>query len=175
MSNRGSTPWRAECGENRGGEQELQACREPARAVPALVVEEFPSTRAQDGEDVLEVGRGARRSAKCCRIERSSPCGEEKDARKTAANLEPTRVEVSVRNPVARNVDNRPQKQRREPRAAGGAGRSACRDVEGNYHSRLTSGPRAGADARQDGGRGHSPRASAPNRSWSMGCTSASA
>ena len=27
----------------------------------------------------------------------------------------------------------------------------------------------------QDGGRGHSPRASSPNRSWSMACTSASA
>jgi hypothetical protein len=27
----------------------------------------------------------------------------------------------------------------------------------------------------RDGGRGHSPRASTPNRSWSIACTSASA
>ena len=56
---------------------------------------------------MLEVGRGARRSAKCCRIERSSPCGEEKDARQTAADLEPTRVKVSVGNAVAGDVENR--------------------------------------------------------------------
>jgi hypothetical protein len=45
--------------------------------VPAVVVEEFPSTRAQAREDVLEVGRGARCSAKCRRIERAASCGEE--------------------------------------------------------------------------------------------------
>ena len=77
------------------------------RAVPTVVVEEFPSAWAQEWKDVLEVGRGARRSAKCCRIERSSPCGEEKDARQAAADLGPTRVKVSVWNPVAGDVENR--------------------------------------------------------------------
>ena len=42
-------------------DQELQASREPARAVPALVVEEFPSAWAQEWKDVLEV----RRSSPC--------------------------------------------------------------------------------------------------------------
>jgi hypothetical protein len=46
-----------------------------------VVVEEFSSTRAQERKDVLEVGRGARRSAKCGGIERASPRGEENDAR----------------------------------------------------------------------------------------------
>ena len=131
--------WRAECGENGGGEQELQACRQRTRAVPAVVVEEFPSARAQERKDVLEVRRGARRSAECRRIERASPRGEEDDARETTADLEPARVEVSVRNAVARDMENRPQKECCEPRAAGGAGRSACRHVEGNDHGCLTS------------------------------------
>ena len=52
---------RAEYRENRYGEQKLQACREWTGAVPAVIVEELPSTtRAQEREDVLEVG--ARRS-----------------------------------------------------------------------------------------------------------------
>jgi hypothetical protein len=107
--------------------------------VPAVLVEEFPSSRAQERKDVLEVRCGARGSAECRRIEGASPRGEESDASETAADLEPTRVEVSVRNAVARDVKNRPQKECCEPRAAGGADRSACRHVEGNDHACLTS------------------------------------
>jgi hypothetical protein len=126
---------RAEHRENRDGEEELQAGRERTGAVPAVVVEEFPSTRAQEREDVLEVGGGARYSAECRRIERASSRGEEEDACEAAADLEPTRVEVAVRNAVAGDVENRPQKECREPRAAGGSGRSARRNVEGNDHA----------------------------------------
>ena len=127
-------PSRGECSENRGGEQELHAWWEPTRAVPAFVVEELLSARAQEGKDVLEVRRGARRSAKCCRIERSSPHGEKENAREAAADLEPTRVEVSVRNAIASKMENRPEEQCREPRAAGGTSRSSCRNVEGDDH-----------------------------------------
>ena len=119
----------AECGENRGGEQELQTCGEPTRAVPAVIVEELPAARAQLREDVLEVRRGARCSSERRWIEWASPHGEKEDARETAADLEPTRAEVSVRKAVARNVENRPQKESREPRAADCAGRRACRYV----------------------------------------------
>ena len=72
-----------------------------------MVVEEFPSTRAQEWEDVLEVGRGARCSAKCRRVERAASRSEE-DAPEPAADLEPTRMKVSVRNAVAGDVENRP-------------------------------------------------------------------
>jgi hypothetical protein len=64
---------------------------------------------------VLEVGRGARRSSECRRIERASSDGEEEDSRETAGDLEPTRAEVSVRYAVARNVENRPQNECCEP------------------------------------------------------------
>ena len=101
-------PRRAEGDENRDGNHELQPCREPARAVPAVVVEEFPSARAEEGKDVLEVRRGAHCSAECRRIEQASSYGDEENACETAGDLELTRAEVSVRNAVARNVENRP-------------------------------------------------------------------
>ena len=69
---------------------------------------------------MLEVRRGARRSAKCRRIERSSPRGEEEDAREAAADLEPTRVEILVRNAVAATWRTGPRRSAasREPLAA---------------------------------------------------------
>jgi hypothetical protein len=71
-------------------------------------VEELPSARAQEREDVLEVRGGARRGAKRRRIERASPCGEDEEARDAAADLEPTRVDVLVRQAVAGKVEDRP-------------------------------------------------------------------
>jgi len=109
-----SSSWHAECRDDRGGEQELQACREWTRAVPAVVVKEFPPAQAQEGKDVLQVGRGARGGPECRRIERASPSGEEEDARQAATDLEPARVEVSVRNAVACQVENRPEEEGRE-------------------------------------------------------------
>jgi len=85
----------------------LQANRKAPRAVPTAVVEELSSARAQEREDVLEVGRGARFSAKSRRVERAASCSEE-DAPEPAADLEPTRMKVSVRNAVAGDVENRP-------------------------------------------------------------------
>ena len=113
-----------------------------------MVVEELSPAWAQERKEVLEVGRGARRSAKCRRIERSSPCREEKDARETAADLEPTRPKVSVRHTVAGDVKGWTEKECREPRAAGGACRSARRNVEGNDHGAyLPECPRPSAES----------------------------
>ena len=59
-----STPWSDECGEDPDGQQELQVRREAPGAVPAeTVVEELSAADTQEGEDVLEVGGGARRGA----------------------------------------------------------------------------------------------------------------
>jgi hypothetical protein len=51
-----STPWRDEPSQNRPGQQELQSYGEDSpRAMPAAAsVEELPSTRAQEGENMLE-------------------------------------------------------------------------------------------------------------------------
>jgi hypothetical protein len=104
----GSTPWRDERAENRAGQQELQARREAPRAVPAAVVEELPSARAQEREDVLEVRGGARRGAKSRWIDGAAARGKEQEARETAADFEATRAEVLMGQAVARQVEDRP-------------------------------------------------------------------
>lgn len=105
----GSIRGGAEHAENRAGKQQLQGSRKAPRAVPTeAVVKELPSARTQEGDDVLEVRGGTRSRAKRCRIERASPRGKKKEARKTAADLEATRADVLVRQAIAREVDEWP-------------------------------------------------------------------
>ena len=61
-------------------------CREAPRAVPAAIVKELPSARAQQRDHMLEVRGRTRHGAKRRRIERTSPHGEEDYARETAAD-----------------------------------------------------------------------------------------
>ena len=124
-----------ERGENRAGQQELQVCWEAPRAVPAsAAVEELATARAQEREDVLEVGCGARPGAERRRVERAAARGEEDEARETAADLEAARAEVLVGQPIAREVKDRAQQESRDPRPAGGTGRGARRHVKRDDH-----------------------------------------
>jgi hypothetical protein len=103
--------------------------------VPAsAAVEELPAAWAQEREDVLEVGCGARPSAERCRIERAAAGGEEDEAHETAADLEAARADVLVRQPIAREVEDRAKQERRESRPAGGTGRGARRHVKRDDH-----------------------------------------
>ena len=79
------------------------------------VVEEIVSSRAQEGEDMLEVRRRARRCAERRRVEWSTPHGEEDETRQAAADLEPTRTDVLVGDTVAKNVEDRSREERCEP------------------------------------------------------------
>jgi hypothetical protein len=97
-------------------------------------VEELAAARAQEREDVLEVGCGARSGAERCRIERAAACGEEDEARETAADLEAARADVLVRQPIAREVEDRAQQERRESRPTGGTGRAARCHVKRDDH-----------------------------------------
>src|SRR6266702_1286966 len=97
-------------------------------------VEELAAMRAQEGQDVLEVGCGARPGAERRRIERAAACGEEDEARETAADLEAARADVLVRQPIAREVKDRAQQERPDARPAGGTGRGARRYVKGDDH-----------------------------------------
>ena len=72
------------------------------------VVKELPSAGTQEGEDVFEIRSGARSSAESRRIEQAPPRSEENDAGDPCPHFEPSRVEVSVRNAVAYEVQNRP-------------------------------------------------------------------
>ena len=97
-------------------------------------MKELPVARTQEGEDVLEVGGRTRRGAKRRRIERASPRSEEKDACDATGDLEVTRAEVLVRQTVAREVDDRPQEERRKSRPARRAGSGARGHVERDDH-----------------------------------------
>jgi hypothetical protein len=57
---------------------------------------------------MFEVGGGARRGAKCRRIEEASPRGQEEEARETAADLDATRPDVLMGKAVASEVEDRP-------------------------------------------------------------------
>ena len=105
----------------------------------------------QQREDMLEVRRGTRRAAKRRRIQWSSPGGEEKQRRDTAAGLEATRAEVLMWQPVAREVEYRPQEKRRDSRPAHSAGGRTRGHMERDDHGRLPSRsslPRSPRDVR---------------------------
>ena len=73
------------------------------------------SPRTQEREDVLEVRGRAGRCAERRRIERSTPHGEEGETRQAAADLEPTRADVLVRDAVSDKMQDRSGEERREP------------------------------------------------------------
>lgn len=78
-------------------------------AVPAeAVVKELSSTWTEKRKNVLQVRGRACRRTKRGGIERASPHGKEKDARETAAELEPRRVDVLMRQTIAREVEYGP-------------------------------------------------------------------
>ncbi len=64
---------------------------------------------------MLEVRGGARRGAERRWVERTSPRGEKQEACETAADLEATRADVLVWQAVAREMEDRPEEERREP------------------------------------------------------------
>jgi hypothetical protein len=77
----------------------------PAEAV----VKELPSTWTQPGNDVFEVRGGACRCTKRRRIEESSPHAEEDETREPAADLEASRMDVFMRQAIAREMEDWPE------------------------------------------------------------------
>ena len=59
---------------------------------------------------MLEIGSRACRCTKRRWIEQAPPHGKEREAKDTAADLEPPRVDVLVRQAIAREVEDRPNK-----------------------------------------------------------------
>jgi len=147
-----------------------------------VVVEDLLATRAQEGKDVFEVRRGARCSAKGRRVKQAASRSQEEDAPEATADLEPTGVKVSVRNAVAGDVEKRTQNDRCEPRAAGGASRSACRNVEGDDHGHCLAESRSSPSAVRrhwvgepqtaTAGAGSRAKLSSPSRMMSISWTS---
>ena len=120
----------------------------------SAAVEELAAARAQEREDVLEVGCGAGRGAEGRRMGRATARGEEDEGRETAADLEAARADVLVRQPIAREMKDRTEQDRREPRPGGGAGRG-------------TSSPREARRSRlRPSRRPRETRADATSRAW---------
>jgi hypothetical protein len=81
---------------------------------------------------VLEVGSRSGERAADGRIERSAHRGEEQDSGDARADLETAVGDVLVRDPVACEVEQQPQRQRAESRANQRATGRTAGDVEGN-------------------------------------------
>jgi hypothetical protein len=101
-------------------EEELDRRRKTAASVPAMQAmtrEELASARPRQTKEVLEVRS---RSSECAGhrgIERSAHRREEQDCGDARADLEPAVGDVSVRHPIADEVEEQSEWQRAEPRA----------------------------------------------------------
>jgi len=100
----------------------------------AAAVEELLAVRAQPGRDVLEIRHRRRRAAEDGGVEEATPYGEQRERGEAAADLEAPVGDVLVRNPVARHVQRRADKESERPRAQESAGRAAGRHVERDDH-----------------------------------------
>jgi hypothetical protein len=130
---------------NHACQQQLHVSRKATGSVPTVApVKQLRSARAKKWYDVLEIRSGACRCSESRRIEGTASAGEEGEAEGTATDFEAARANVLVWQAVAREVEDRPQKDRPEPGSAHGTGRSARRDMERDNHglSVLAPSPR---------------------------------
>jgi hypothetical protein len=131
---------------NHAGKQELHVGREAAGSVPpSASVKHLASARAQQRDDVLEIGGGACCCSKSRRIERSTLSGEKDETEEAAADLEAARGDVSVWQSVTGKVEDRSDNEGSDPRTGRGAGCGARGDVKRNDHSLLVLAPAARA------------------------------
>ena len=125
---------------DRSGKQELELRRESARAVPAAAaVEELPSARAQQREQVLEVRCRSRKRTEGGRIERAAPRREEGDGREPASYLEAAAGDVLVRDVGSREVERGSKQQRAPTRTGECASRRTRGNMQRNDHCSMTT------------------------------------
>jgi hypothetical protein len=96
----------------------------------APTVEELAPARTRQPQDVLDVRQRGGERAESRGIEGAAPCDEKTQADEPASDLEAPRRDVPVRDPVAREVEKRPEQERRPSGTRGSAGQSAGRDVK---------------------------------------------
>jgi hypothetical protein len=99
-------------------EEELDRRRKTTAPVPALEAmtrEELAPARPRQPKEMLEVWRTSSERAGHRGIERSAHRGEEHDRGDARADLEATVGDVSVRHPIADEVEEKSEWQRAEP------------------------------------------------------------
>jgi hypothetical protein len=117
------------------GEQELDGRRKPAASVPAaeaVAGKELASARPWETKDVLEVWSRSSERARHRRIERPTHRGEQQDRTDARADLEAPVGDVTVRHPIAEEVEEQSERQRAKPRADERAAGSTGRNVKGD-------------------------------------------
>jgi hypothetical protein len=121
--------------EDRARKQELDGCRERARAMPtATTVKELLAARPQRGDHVLEVRRRRCDPAQSRGIEWSAARSEEREGGYPAPDLKTAADNVPVRHAVCGQVQNRSEEEGAHRRTDDRAGRGTSRNVQGNDH-----------------------------------------
>ncbi len=116
-------------------EEELDRRRKTAAPVPAteaVTREELAPARPRKPKEMLEVGRTSGERPGHRRIERSTRRCEEQDCGDARADLEAPVEDVTVRHPIADEVEEQSEWQRAEPRTDERAAGSTCRSVKGD-------------------------------------------
>jgi hypothetical protein len=88
----------------------------------------------QKRDDMLKIRGRARRCAESRRIQWPASPGQEQEASEATTDLEAARVDVLVWHTIAREVQDRPEKDGSEARSARGTGRCAGRNVKRDNH-----------------------------------------
>jgi hypothetical protein len=116
-------------------EEELDRRRKTAAPVPAtqaMTREELAPAGPRETKEVLEVWRRSSKRAGHRGIERAAHRGEEQDCGDARADLEAAVGDVTVRHPIADEVEKQSEWQRAEPRADERAAGSTGRNVKGD-------------------------------------------
>jgi hypothetical protein len=119
-------------------EKELNRRRKTPAPVPALKAvtrEELAPARLGKMKDVLEVWRRSSEGAGHRRIKRSTHRGKEQDGSDARADLKAAVGDVTMRHPIADEVEEQSEWQRAEPRTDERAAGSTGRNVKGDDHA----------------------------------------
>ena len=100
----------------------------------SAAVEEHLSARTEPRHDVLEVRHRGSGATKHSGIQRAAPHGEQAEREKSAADLEAPVGNVLVRNPVACDMEGRPEQEGERPGSDERAERASGRDMQRNDH-----------------------------------------
>jgi len=128
--------------ETRG--KKLDRRRKTAAPVPAaepVTREQLPSARPRQPKEVLEVGRASSERAGHRRVEGAAHRGEEQDCGDARADLEAAVGDVTVRHPIAGEVEEHSEWQRAKPRTDKCAADSTGRNVKGDDHAPTLASP----------------------------------
>jgi hypothetical protein len=124
-----------EAADKEAREEELDRRRKTTAPVPAMEAmtrEELAPARPRQPKEMLEVGRTSSERAGHRGIERSAHRGEEHDCGDARADLEAAVGDVTVRHPIADEVEEQSEWQRAEPRTDERAAGSTGRNVKGD-------------------------------------------